>query len=140
MYADNSYKLIIAVNRQLEPGCAMNATSHALAGLIANINSQRQIEFLAYPSSAGWSSFIAKSPIIILRSDNSGHLERLHKDALDSTLPVNAFVHTMLGASADEQQRATLTAEPASFEYWAIALFGDSDQLKPLTKRFSLYR
>lgn len=140
MYADNSSKLIVAVNRQVEPGRVMNAMSHALAGLVANINDQKQIEFLDYPSSAGWSSLIAKAPIIVLRSDNSGHLERLHKEAIDGALPVNAFVHTMLGASADEQRQATLTANPASFEYWAVALFGGSDQIKPLTKRFSLYK
>jgi hypothetical protein len=140
MYADNSSKMIVAVNRQLEPGRVMNAMSHALAGLVANITDKKQIEFLDYPSSAGWSSLIAKAPIIVLRSDNSGHLERLHKEAIDGGLPVNAFVHTMLGASADEQQQATLIADPASLEYWAVALFGGADQLKPLTKRFSLYK
>ena len=67
MYADNTSKLIIAVNRQLEPGRVMNAMSHSIAGLVANISDRKQIEFLDYPSSAGWSSLIAKGDIRLFK-------------------------------------------------------------------------
>ncbi|MBI5926710.1 MAG: DUF2000 domain-containing protein [Aquabacterium sp.] len=140
MYSDNSFKLILVVNRQLEAGRAMNAMCHAVAGLVASLTLGKGIEFLPYPSGAGWKSEISKAPVIVLRSDNTNHLARLHQDALREALPVNVFVHTMLGTSAKEQQQATLSADPTTLEYLAVAVFGASDELKPLTKRFSLYK
>lgn len=137
MYEDNAYKLIVAVNRRLDIGPAMNAMAHALAGLVA---CHAGIEFLDYPAQAGWKGLISKPPIIVLRSDNSAHLERLHQEALPLGLAVNPFVHTMLGSSAAEQQAATLHAEAGSLDYWAVAVFGQADVLKPLTKRFSIYK
>lgn len=132
--------LFLVVNRQLETARAMNAMSHAAAGLVANLTLGKGMAFLPYPSGAGWKSNIAKSPIIVLRSNNSDDLARLHQEALGEALPVNAFVHTMLGDSAEEQQQATLAAHPTTLDYWAVAVFGASEELKPLTKRFSLYK
>ena len=44
----------------------------------------------------------------------------------------------MIGASAEEQIRQT--REDADPEYWAVAVFGDAEELRPLTKRFSLFK
>lgn len=139
MYHDDASKLVVVLHRQLEPGRAMNALAHAVAGLVARLSGSARIEFLDYQTKEGWASYIARSPIIVLRSDNSHRLQELHQRCLAASLPTNAFLHTMLGVSASDQLEKTQAATAEELEYWAVALYGEADRLRPLTKRFSLY-
>ena len=139
MYQDNANKIVIVVNRQLEPGRLANAMAHAIAGLVDRLQKTDPICFLNYPSQAGWSANIAQAPVIVLRADNGNQLRRLHNEASASGVASNAFVHTMLGASAAEQQAATAACDPPLLEFWAVALHASAAALAPLTKRFSVY-
>lgn len=138
-YIDNSFKLVTVLNRRVDLGAVTNALEHVVAGLVAADRSAQQIEFLDYPTQSGWQSLIARHPIIVLRSENSNQLRRLHAEALELDIMANAFVQTMLGESAIQQQAATRNAAPDELEYWAVAVFGEAERLKSLTKRFSLY-
>jgi hypothetical protein len=46
----------------------------------------------------------------------------------------------MLPHSAEQQIAGTANTEYEKLEFVAVALYGDTEQLKPLTKKFSVYR
>ena len=46
----------------------------------------------------------------------------------------------MLSHSAEQQISDTLNTELDKLDFIAIALFGDSEALKPITKKFSVYK
>ena len=46
----------------------------------------------------------------------------------------------MLGSSAEEQLAQTLTATVETIEPMALTIFGSTEELTPITKKFSLFR
>ncbi len=61
-------------------------------------------------------------------------------ECLVKDIPFTDFTSTMtVGTSADQLQRTKETPE-AELEYWGICLFGSTDEIQPLTKKFSLFK
>ena len=136
-YQDNSRKAAVVLNRAVPFSRLANALAHCCAGM-ADI-AGTEAEFLDYPCPAGdWRARISRWPMVILEAKNSGQLARLVREAREEELPLNCFTAAMIGASAEEQIRQT--REDREPEYWAVAVFGDAEELRPLTKRFSPFK
>ena len=136
-YQDNTNKIVVVVNRSVPFARLANALAHCCAGLANVVGADA--EFLDYPCPAGdWRARISRFPAVILEAKNSGQLARLVREAKEGEMPLNCFTAAMIGASAEEQIRQT--REDADPEYWAVAVFGGAEELRPLTKRFSLFK
>lgn len=143
MYADNEFKVIAVVNDKIEIPKLMNAVGHTTAGLMAKANNDPNMEFLKYEFSANFaeSSLIALSPYIILKAKNNNQLKTLHLAVNEKGILHNVFTDSMLGASAEEQIAQTKNTPADDLTYFCIVLFGKyEEELKPLTKKFSLFR
>jgi hypothetical protein len=78
--------------------------------------------------------------VIVLRVKRSSQLERLVLQLKEADILHNVFIDSMLGASAAEQQSATLSARPAESRVVCVGLFGEEEAIRPAIKSFSLYK
>ena len=137
VYQDSGHRVVVIVNRTIPFPRLANAIAHCCAGLADIIGDKG--EFLDYPCPAeSWQARISRWPVIVLEGKNSGQLARFSREALEQGLPMNCFTASMIGESAEQQIEQT--REDSSPEYWAVAAFGESEALHPITKRFSLFK
>ncbi|MGQ1888142.1 DUF2000 family protein [Serratia marcescens] len=138
MYSDNEKKFYIILNRNHEPATLFNASCHLTAG-ITDLIEQR--EFHHYSSSLdGVSANMSHYPIVILQAKNSSQLSNLILKCKEEGVLSNFFTTTMLSHSAEQQIADTANTPYEQLDFVAVALYGDTEQLKPLTKKFSVYR
>jgi Protein of unknown function (DUF2000) len=132
-------KVVVAVNKKLEPGRALNAAAHALLGLSSEGESDRgRFQIVDYETS-GESGFLAsKLPLIVLRG-SGGHLRRLRAELLEAGLPAVGFHSAMTEGSWEEQVQRSAAQPLDQLELYAIASIGERQLVDPLTKRLSLY-
>ncbi|MFM0036155.1 DUF2000 domain-containing protein [Paraburkholderia strydomiana] len=139
-YLNNSNKTVLVVNPEFPVPLILNAVAHTVLGLTMS-DVAPLWNFLPYPSPAfGVESRISEYPVIVLRSKRSSELEKLVLKLKDADISHNAFIDSMLGASADEQQSATLSAAPGNNRIVCVGLFGTEENIRPLIKSFSLYK
>ncbi len=139
-YADNQSKFVAVLNRKIELPKLLNALGHITAGLVSLIPTDAQ-EFLTYKDAdGGLHPAIAKSPFIVLQADNSNQIRTVRKQAIEMGVAYNDFTESMLGNSAEEQLQQTVQTKDDDMNYFGIILFGDSETLKTVTKKFSLFR
>ncbi|CAI0981072.1 DUF2000 family protein [Serratia entomophila] len=138
MYSDNEKKFYIILNRNHETATLFNAACHLTAG-ITDLIEQR--EFHHYPSSIdGISANMSHYPVVILQAKNSSQLSSLILKCREERVLFNFFTTTMLSYSAEQQIADTANSEYDQLDFVAVALYGETEQLKPLTKKFSVYR
>ena len=142
MYADNQSKFIAVVNSKIEMPKLMNALGHITAGLVAKCKNLEDMQFLKYEFEADWTtaSLISLYPFIILTAKNNNQLKTLHQAANEAGIIHNVFTDSMLGASATEQRQNTKDTKIDDFTYFWVILFGSSEQLTALTRKFSLFK
>lgn len=142
MYTDNQYKFIAVLNPKIEVPKLMNALGHMTAGLIAKANDADEMQFLKYEFQANWatSSLISLYPFILLTAKNNSQLKSLHQAVSAGAILHNVFTETMLGVSAAEQIDSTKNTNSDELTYLGILLFGSTDQLTTLTRKFSLFK
>jgi hypothetical protein len=140
----NNSKIVLAVNKRLEPGPALNAAAHAILGLSAQLGAEAaggvaaELRVIDYPT-ADDSGFLASAlPLIVLRATPS-HLARLRGDLLAAGLPAVAFHTEMTGGTYEEQLVRSAARSIAELEFYTVATVGSASAIDPLTRRCSLY-
>ena len=138
---DEKTKRFIAVlNKKAPIGSLMNALGHATAGLVGGASDREQFCFLQYhDADGGLHPNISHYGFIILKADNSNKLRSLRQQAIEEGILYGDFTQSMTIGTSQEQQDDTAATAEADLEYYAVVLFGDSEQLAPLTRKFSLY-
>lgn len=119
----------------------MNALGHMAAGLAGEKNDNKQMHFLEYrDADKGVHPYISHFPFIVLEADNSSQIRKVREEAMKQGVLYNDFTDTMtVGTSEAQLQRTSETTE-ADLEYFGICLFGETEKLKPFTKKFSLWK
>lgn len=141
MYENNEFKFVAVLNPKIETPKLMNALGHIAAGLVSKTDSLDQMTFLQYQFKANWSAPTSLSfyPFIILKAKNSNQLKTLHQAANEKGILHNVFTDSMLADSAMTQMEQTKTTNPEKLTYFGVVLFGNSEQLATLTRKFSLF-
>ena len=78
--------------------------------------------------------------MVILQAKNSNQLSTALQKCKDANLAYNFFTTTMLGQSTEQQIHETKVAALDALEFIAIAVYGDTDAVNPITKKFSVYK
>ncbi len=118
----------------------MNAMGHMTAGLSALAGESDDLCFLQYTDGSGSvHPKISHFPFIVLKADNSNKIRTVRTEAIKRGIPCTDFTSTMTIGTSQAQQDATINAREEELEYFGICLFGSADELKELTKKFSLY-
>lgn len=138
---ENSKRFIAILNKKVEPGRLMNALGHITAGLAGTTENSEEMCFLEYSDKDGGSHpSISHFPFIVLKADNSNKIRTVRNECIARGIPYSDFTSTMTIGTSEEQQNATKDTPEQELEYYAIVLFGDTDELKEFTGKFSLYR
>jgi hypothetical protein len=140
-YADNDYKFVAVLNKKIPSAQLYNALGHMATGLVSLCVEIEQMRFLQYvDADGGLHPAISHYPFIVLEANNSNQIRLLRQKAIQSGILYNDFVQQMLAGSAEEQLRQTRGVREEELEYYGICLFGPSENLSLLTKKFSLYK
>ncbi|HDM8052077.1 DUF2000 domain-containing protein [Vibrio harveyi] len=137
---ENQKRFVAVISKKVEVGRAVNVLGH-LSVSLANLLSDDDAVYTNYHDLDGnLHPNISHYPFIVLRADNSNKIRKLRQEALDRGIPFSDFTHTMVEGGSEVQQQTTKNTSEAELEYLGICLFGETENLRELTKKFSLYR
>lgn len=132
-------KLVAILNKEIEPGVAMNALAHMTIGLGAQLSSERlrlddykDKEGNIYPN-------ISQMPFIILRG-KSNEIRKAVRQAREQNILFSNFLETMTGGGWQEQIARTASSGEEDLIHYGAVLFGPWEAVSEITKKFSLYR
>ena len=138
---ENSKRFIAILNKKVEPGRLMNALGHITAGLSNGSEKSDEMCFLQYQDKDGGTHpNISHYPFIVLKADNSNKIRKVRNECIERNIPFSDFTSTMTIGTSQEQQDATKNTSEEELEYYAIVLFGSTDELREFTGKFSLYK
>ena len=119
----------------------MNALGHMTAGLAGGSGKAEEMCFLPYQDKDGGDHpHISHFPFIVLKADNSNKIRRVREQALARGIPFTDFTSTMTVGTSQQQQESTKDTSEEELEYYGICLFGDTEELREFTGKFSLYQ
>lgn len=135
-------KIVVVLNKELAPGRAINAATHAMLGLAAVREDggelSKQLQIVDYRT-ADANGFLASAmPLIVLRAKPT-HLKRLLADLRSAEQAAVAFHSAMTEGDWREQLARSQEHSIADLDLYAVAAVGRPDAIDPLTKRCSLY-
>jgi len=138
---ENSKKFVVILNKKIETGKILNALGHMTAGLVGTNKNMDVFCFLNYKDKGNNNHpGISHFPFIVLKAENSNQIKKVRQQAFDKNISFTDFVSTMTIGTSEEQLKATKNLQGEDLEYYGICLFGDSDELKEITKKFSLFK
>lgn len=140
LHPDASRRFMCVLNKKIPLGKLLNALGHMTAGLVAQYPDTQPLHFLQYKDKdEGTHPCISHFPFIVLRADNSSQLRTLRNQVKELGMPFTDFTNTMTVGTSAAQLEATHATTEADLEYYGVCFFGDSERVKPLTKKFSLF-
>jgi hypothetical protein len=138
---ENTFRFVAVLNKKIEAGRLMNALGHMTAGLAGGFGKGAEMCFLEYKDKNDTiHPNISHFPYIVLAADNSNKIRSLRAEAIAQGILFTDFTSTMTIGTSEEQVTNTRNTPELDLEYFGICMFGSTNQLKELTKKFSLYR
>jgi len=134
-------KFVAVLNKKIETGKLMNALGHMSVGFTALYPDKESLNFDNYIDKDGSiHPSISDNPFIVLSANNSNQLRTLRNALKEKNIPFTDFIDTMSVGTAEEQKQRTKKTPDSELEYYGICCFGDSEDLRELTKKFSLWK
>jgi hypothetical protein len=135
-------KVLIALNEKIDIGRLLNACAHLGMGFGASRDGDQRTELLllGYKDASGdVHPHISGLSVIVLKA-NSNQLKSLRQKAREAQIPCLDFVSSMTEGSYVDQLERTGRTQPEDLVYFGVLLFGTPEQLRPLTRKYSLFR
>ena len=134
-------KFVAVLNEKIPVGVLMNAMAHMAAGLSASYPNIPEMRFDDYVDKDGnHHKSISDHPFIILKAENSNQIRKLRNDLIQLGVQFVDFTSTMTEGTYEEQKERTRQFAESDLEYYGICAFGDAEELKEKTKKFSLWK
>ena len=134
-------RFIVVLNKKIEAGKIMNALGHMSVGFSVLYPEKEELQFDDYIDKDGSTHpSISDNPFIVLSADNSNQIRTLRNALKERNILFTDFTNTMTVGTAEEQKQRTKQTPELELEYFGICFFGDSEELRELTKKFSLWR
>ncbi|MBI3619076.1 DUF2000 domain-containing protein [Candidatus Peregrinibacteria bacterium] len=104
---------------------------------------EAQIEIVVYleyrDKDGGIHPNISHFPFIVLKADNANQIRTVRSEALSQRIPFTDFTSTMTVGTSTQQQENTRKSAESDLEYYGICLFGETNVLREITRKFSLF-
>jgi hypothetical protein len=133
-------KFVIALNKKSPLTAQINAAGHLCLGMPALLDGRSILLRTFLDSDGTKGSLLTDYPLIIFSARNSNHLRDAHALALNSGIAANAFFECHRDPDPDEQEALVRKMPLSEQEYVGLSLFGADDELRTVTRRFSLMR
>lgn len=138
---ETSKRFVAVLNEKIETGRLLNALGHMTAGLTRSVGEAELMCFLEYrDSEGGIHPNISHFPFIVLKAENSNQIRKVRNEVIAQRIPYTDFTSTMTVGSSAEQRAATAASKELDLEYFGLCMFGSTETLRALTKKFSLFR
>ncbi|MCG7490456.1 DUF2000 domain-containing protein [Vibrio sp. Of14-4] len=138
---ETSKRFVAVLNKKVEIGRLFNALGHMSAGLVNQVGDVEKLCFLQYQDKdEGIHPSISHYPFIVLKADNSNKIRTIRNELLERKIPFTDFTDTMIIGSSEQQVMATLDKKEQDLEYFGICMFGETEHLKEITGKFSLFK
>ncbi|MCG9548389.1 DUF2000 domain-containing protein [Vibrio harveyi] len=137
---ENQKRFVAVISKKVEVGRAVNVLGHLSVSLADQLSDGDAVYIDYHDLDGNVHPNISHYPFIVLRADNSNKIRKLRQKVLDRGMPFSDFTHTMVEGGSEIQQQTTKNTPEAELEYLGICLFGETETLRELTKKFSLYR
>jgi len=136
-------KIVLILNKMLEPGVALNTACHlglGLLGRISSLDAASTVNFQNYADrDNNEHAFVSALPLIVLRG-KSGEIRKCRTAFKNLTIPFVDYTGCMVGGTyLDQLERSRNTSE-AELEYFGICALGPKTQLDSVTRKFSLWK
>lgn len=137
---ENQKRFVAILNKKMDLGRTLNVLGHISVGL-SDLLEQSDAEFVDYyDKDKHHHPNISHYPFIVLKAPNSNKIRTIREQALELGIQFTDFTHTMIEGGSIAQQQTTSETKDEDFEYLGICLFGDTETIKGITKKFSLYK
>ena len=140
MPQDFSKRLAIVVNKDLPSWQAMNTVSHIAAYWGNKIKGEFGTgEYFTTKDGANHPRN-SQYPIVIFSAKTS-ELKKFMEEARNSDLLFMGFFREMIETTDDSEiEKIFAQKMDADVEYYGVGLFGENEKVKPLVKKFSLWK
>ena len=138
-----THKFVAVLSKKVDFGKAMNALAHMAVGLGASASPEEKelMGFIDYMDKDGNNhDNLSKNSFVVLRADNSNQIRTARKAAIEKSIRVVDFAHTMQEGTYIEQLEKTKTTPEAELEYYGICMFGPIEEISAITKKFQLWK
>ncbi|EPA8651989.1 DUF2000 domain-containing protein [Photobacterium damselae] len=133
-------RFVAILNKKMDLGRTLNVLGHISVGL-SNLLDPNDAIYIDYCDlDNNHYKNICHYPFIVLKADNSNKIRKLKELAESKEVKFTVFTHTMIDGGSEIQQSRTKQTSESELNYLGICLFGDTDVIKNLTKKFSLYK
>lgn len=142
MESIGKYKFAAVINKNLEPGVAMNALAHMSAAIVASADEglKEKMAFIDYiDGDRNRHKSISGLSLIVLRG-KALEIKKLRETAVNGKIHFVDFIETMTGDTYKEQLERTANTPYEAVNFYGIMMFGEKEVLEPMTKRLSLWR
>ncbi len=137
---ENSKRFIAVLNKKIETGKLMNALGHMTVGLVSGYLSKKDVCLLEYKDKEkNLQALLSHFPFIVLKADNSNKIRKVREESISRNIPHITFTSSMTIGTSEEQINETAATSETDLEYYGILLFGDTEELRELTGKFSLF-
>lgn len=133
-------KIAVVLNSKHDLPSQLNALGHSSLGL-GQLASLEELALRDFRDSADQAvARMTDLSLIVFSARNGSHIREAHERAQALGLISNAFFAVMKSAFPREQELEIRKQRASEQDYISLALIGEADILRPLTKRFSLFR
>jgi hypothetical protein len=142
MVHNDKYKFVAIINKNIEPGQALNAVAHMGLGLanLTDAATREKMSFMDFPDGDGFShQSISGLSLIVLKGKN-GEIKKVRQQFVKEGILFVDFTETMTGETYAEQLEKTKELGQDEHNYFGILAFGEIEKINPITKRLSLWR
>ena len=132
-------RFIAVLDQTVELQKLLVALGHISSGLAVKNNINNIMDFISYYDMDN-NEFpnISQYPFIVLKGKQN-HIKAFREELITKKMPHSCFLDTMLTGGSEIQQKITREKRLDDLKILAIATFGNQEELKPLTKKFSLW-
>jgi len=145
MAEPSDFKIVVALNKDLEAGIVLNTASHLCLGLMRRVEIEYPenvalFDFQKYCTGDGIElPYISARSLIVLRAKN-GELRRLLQEIRILGAPHVSFIETMTQGDYRDQLVRTSQAQFQNIPIFGVACLAQKAAVDPLTRRLSLWR
>ena len=137
----SDYKVVAVINKKLDTGPAMNTIAHLGLGLSSLVGDtgRKILQFLDFEDHSGGvhPSISARSLVVLEGSEK--HIREFRKTVIDKGIIFVDFTETMTGGDYLEQLDKTKRTTDEGIVYFGLMVLGLAEELKPMTRKFSLW-
>jgi len=139
--SDETKKRFVAIlNKKMDVGRTFNVLGHISVGLSNLLTSDDAVYVDYTDQDNNLHRNVSHYPFIVLKADNSNKIRKLREEAITRGIKFTVFTNTMIEGGSIVQQSKTKETPELELNYLGLCLFGETEVIREVTKKFSLYK